>query len=207
MPRARPETTTSQFAGEAHGRGRRVARADDRCRGPVEQHGVALDRQRGRRGFGLAEEERVIGVDDENEAPAEARDGGEFGLGDGDPGCTASTPDAVGQRRQHVRRRAAAMQQLTVGDGTDVVTADQAQAVDIVSVRSRDTNSGGAHLAPIFGSVRMRRRAILSRCLKISSAAMAHAATVQVASSGTVVRAMVNSTALAIAAIIPPTDE
>ncbi len=124
-------------------------------------------------------------------------------------------PDEVGQRGECRAGAAEAADQLAVGDRADVLAADQAQAGDVVGGGERGgvarraglAGEQAAHFAPIRLSVPARRRRILSACLRISSAAIAQAATVHVPSSGTVVRATVNSTAAATAASIPPTDE
>jgi hypothetical protein len=219
----------AQFAGEADRRRARIARPDHRHARPFEKPEVALDRERGRRGFELGEQPRVKVGADEDEAPAELRHRRHLGFGGGgDAWRAAAAADEVGERGKRGWRAAEAAKQLAVGDGTDIAAADQPQAGDVDAHLARSpprSSSGGPPLwpsgipspvgktlAPIRLSVPARRRRMLSPWRKIKRNAIATKTISQKGAPGgthaaSVARPAASSTGAAIDASMPPTDE
>lgn len=147
-------------AGEAAGRGRRVASADQRDRLAIEQVQIALRNQQRRRVLELREQARVEPLSEGNELPVELLDLRDLTLRIRYTPQRRSLPAAAaGEVRDCVKRRcggAETSDQLAIGNRPYTRRPQQSQAV-------------GEVFDPIRGSVPFVRRRTFSRCFHNTS--------------------------------------
>jgi hypothetical protein len=124
-----------QPLGEAHARGRGIARADDRHGRQGERSGVAAHGEKRRGIVDHPQAVRIVGLGSRHQGHAHRLGGRELALGvlaradAGRPGCAPSSGE-IGQRGQRRARIAAMPDQGLKRARADMIAADQPQPID-----------------------------------------------------------------------------